>query len=158
MLFQQTVIEIEKHSNEKYEYCHETGMMKLDRVLPYPYFYPFSYGFIPNTRAEDGDEMDTLVISDTVYRRGEILSCYLLGALEMEDEKGMDMKLLVLSRQDYEKNPGLRDLDDLPAEILEDIRWFFSNYKSKDPGRWSKIGNYLPRAEALRHYEQSIEK
>jgi inorganic pyrophosphatase len=155
-MFQQTVIEIEKHSNQKYEYCHETGTMKLDRVLPYPYFYPYSYGFIPGTRAEDGDEMDTVVISDTNYKRGENLSCYIIGALEMEDEKGMDMKLLVLSKEDYEKNPAMRDIKDIKPEILEDIKWFFSNYKSKDSTRWSRIGNYLSRTEALYHYEQSM--
>jgi inorganic pyrophosphatase len=50
-------IEIEKHSNQKYEFNKTTNKLELDRVLPYPYFYPYAYGFIENTLAMDGDEL-----------------------------------------------------------------------------------------------------
>ena len=56
-------IEIEQFSNQKYEFSRETNQLELDRVLPYPYFYPYSYGFIPNPVAMDGDDLDALIIT-----------------------------------------------------------------------------------------------
>jgi inorganic pyrophosphatase len=153
MVFQNVVIEIERHSNQKYEYNRNTDQMELDRVLPYPYFYPYAYGFIPETRAGDGDEIDVLVVTENECKRGDTVSCYIVGALEMEDEKGMDIKLIALPETEYHE----KDIGDLPSEILENIKWFFTHYKSKDlPTRWSKVGEYVGRAEALQYYHQSL--
>ena len=66
-------VEIEQFSNQKYEWNKETESLELDRVLPYPYFYPFSYGFIENTLAQDGDELDALIITNEPIKKRHIL-------------------------------------------------------------------------------------
>ena len=135
---------------------HATGKLILDRVLPYPYFYPYSYGYIPGTKAGDDDEIDILVISEKSYPSGMEMECYILGALEMLDEKGEDIKLLVLPREDYEANSEIRDIHHLKETILENIKWFFTHYKSKDKNKWSKIGDFINREKALEYFHASI--
>lgn len=142
-------VEIEKHSNEKYEWDRESGELILDRVLPYPFFYPYSYGFIPGTMAPDGDEIDVLIISDKCHKKDHVVECVVIGALEMQDEKGDDLKILAIPIDEYQSST-VRDVKDLEPKILEDVRWFFTNYKSKDKHRWSKTGAFLSNDEALR--------
>jgi inorganic pyrophosphatase len=153
MKFHKVFVEIEKHSNHKYEWDHDAGVLVLDRVLPYPYFYPYSYGFIPDTMAPDGDEVDVLILSDRCYKKTADVECFIIGALEMEDEKGEDLKLLALSSEDFYASTA-RDVADLPPKIRDDIRWFFTNYKSHDESRWSKTGRFLSREEALRELDK----
>jgi inorganic pyrophosphatase len=97
-------IEIEKHSNYKYEYNKETNALELDRILPYPYFYPYAYGYIPNTLAMDGDDLDILIISDRDnIKKDTFYKVFIVGVLIMEDEKGMDEKVLCVLDEDREK-------------------------------------------------------
>lgn len=144
-------IEIEKDSNEKYEFDKETGGLILDRMLPYPYYYPYSYGFIENTRAMDQDELDVLIISEKKIHKNEYYDALIIGVLIMEDEKGLDEKILCVLEEDY---ADINDLDDLSNEIKENIYWFFSNYKSKTLGKWSKVIGYEPKNTAIQLYEK----
>ena len=66
-------IEIEKFSNIKYEFNKELNKLCVDRILPYPYFYPYAYGFIPNTKALDGDELDICVLTNIPYKNDVLL-------------------------------------------------------------------------------------
>jgi len=72
-------IEIERFSNQKYEWNKSTESLELDRVLPYPYFYPFAYGFIENTTAEDGDELDALIVSDEPIKKRMRFTWFILS-------------------------------------------------------------------------------
>lgn len=146
-------IEIEKDSNEKYELDKETGELVLDRMLPYPYYYPYSYGFITNTLAADGDELDALIVCDRKLEKDEFYDVYVVGVLIMEDEKGMDEKILCLLEEDYE---DLKDLDDLCKDIRDNIHWFFSNYKSKNLNKWSKVFSFENKQAAIKLYEKYI--
>jgi inorganic pyrophosphatase len=147
-------IEIDKHSNFKYEFNKETGQLELDRLLSYPYFYPYSYGFIPNTKSLDGDEIDVLIVSDGTYTKDTFVKAFIVGALIMEDEKGMDEKLLVVTEKDYKNN--VHDIKDLEQKTLDDIRWFFTNYKKTDKNRWSKVSGFVGRDEAIDLYNASV--
>lgn len=147
----EVVIEIERHSNRKFEYREETGTMELDRILPYPFFYPYSYGFIPQTLSEDGDAVDILVISEESYPTGSRLLCRIVGVLEMEDEKGRDEKLLVVPETDS----SVKDIKDIGPSSLEDIKWFFTHYKSRDQGRWSRVEDFHDRERAMVLYGEA---
>jgi inorganic pyrophosphatase len=159
--FVSVIIEIERHSNQKWEYDREGDMLYLDRVLPYPYFYPYAYGFFPNTLGNDGDELDILYITETpVVNYNTIrvkLGGYIVGGLVMEDEKGMDEKIFVVPENEI--NSYLSMDHDERNEKFEDIVWFFSQYKSKDNGkRWSKVHRVIDAFEATQIYESSVEK
>ena len=146
-------VEIEKHSNLKYEFNKETGQLELDRILSYPYFYPYPYGFIPNTKSLDGDEIDVLIVSEGTFCKNTCMKGFIVGALIMEDEKGMDEKLLVVTEDDYN---SVKDIKDLEQKTLDDIHWFFTNYKKTDEKRWSRVSDFVGRDEAIDLYNASV--
>jgi inorganic pyrophosphatase len=146
-------VEIEQHSNIKYEYDKTEKKLVIDRILEYPYFYPYAYGFIPETLAEDNDEIDILIITDKKINIDSYYDVYIIGALVMEDEKGMDEKLLCVLESDYE---NIKDISDLNNDIKTNIHWFFSNYKNKTVGKWSKVCGFINKELAIDLYEKSI--
>lgn len=141
-------IEIEKWSSVKYEYNKEYKSLDVDRILPAPFMYPQAYGFIPNTLAADGDDLDALILYDELSIQNDCTyDAYIVGALRMEDEKGMDEKVLCTL-----DDTGV-DITDLDPETLEEIEEFFSHYKSKCSGKWSKTNGFMNKAEAVALYE-----
>lgn len=145
-------IEIEKDSNMKYELNKNTNILELDRKLPYPYYYPHCYGFIRNTLAMDNDELDALIITDKTLKNDTCYDAYIIGVLIMADEKGMDEKILCVLEEDY---GTIDDLDKLSSETLENIRWFFSSYKSKTPGSWSRVNGFREKLVAINLYKRA---
>ena len=146
-------IEIEKDSNEKFEYNHETKTLELDRILESPYFYPYSYGFIPNTKAKDNDELDILIVTNKPILKGNFYEVFIVGVLVMEDENGMDEKVLCVLEEDYNKINDLSHIDD---NIKKSIHSFFSNYKNKSIGRWSKVYGFEDKSYAIDLYKKSL--
>ena len=146
-------IEIEKDTNIKYEINKENGKLEIDRVLPYPYFYPYAYGYIPNTLACDNDELDILVISDKQIKNDKYYNVYIIGCLVMEDEKGLDEKILGVLEEDYEL---IKNIDDLNDEIKNNIYWFFSNYKNKTIGKWSKVLGFINKDKSINLYKKYL--
>jgi inorganic pyrophosphatase len=145
-------VEIEQFSNQKYEWNKETESLELDRVLPYPYFYPFSYGFIENTLAQDGDELDALIITNEPIKKDTFYMVYIVGVLIMEDEKGMDEKILCVLEKDYEH---IKEITDLNETDRMNIHWFFTNYKKSTPGKWSKVHSFEKRDQAIQIYDKT---
>ena len=146
-------VEIEKHTNVKYEYCKKEKKLVIDRVLPYPFFYPHAYGFIPNTMAPDNDELDALILTDTDLKNNTHYTAYIIGALKMEDEKGEDDKILCVLEEEFDI---IKDIYDLNDEIENGLFWFFSNYKLSTPGKWSNVKEFVNKASALQIYENSL--
>jgi inorganic pyrophosphatase len=146
-------IEIEKGSNQKFEYNHSTNSLELDRVLSPPYVYPYAYGFIPNTLGKDGDPLDALIITNTPLPNGRLYDVCIVGVLVMEDEQGMDEKILCVLENDYEK---INDLPSLANEVKLPIFNFFSNYKNNADGRWAKVYGYEDKKSAIKVYEDSL--
>jgi inorganic pyrophosphatase len=145
-------IEIEKNSNMKYEYNKDTNSLELDRILSYPYFYPYAYGFFQNTIGNDSDELDALLITNEKYNINQNVECEIIGGLIMEDEKGMDEKIFVIPINDT-MYLNLTELE--KEEIYNNIIWFFSNYKSKDKDKWSKVHRLMDKTEAINLYNKS---
>jgi inorganic pyrophosphatase len=146
-------IEIEQYSNKKFEFDKKSQTLELDRVLPYPYFYPYCYGFIPNTLAQDGDELDALIITNKSLKNNEYHNAYIIGVLIMEDEKGMDEKILAVLEEDYKI---ITDVDCLNEHARENLKWFFSNYKNSTPNKWSKVHSIENRDTAIELYKKYL--
>lgn len=123
-----TIIEIPKGSTNKYEMDPETGVMKLDRVLYSPLFYPFDYGFIPQTKYLDGDPIDVLVLVSHPTFPGCIVEAKAIGVLEMRDEKGPDEKVLCVATKDP-RFSFRKSLNDLQEHTQKEIFHFFEVYK-----------------------------
>lgn len=146
-------IEIEQNSSIKYEYDKTEKKLLVDRILDFPFIYPYSYGFIINTLADDNDELDALIITDTKIENNKNYDVYIIGSLVMEDEKGMDEKVLCVLEEDYEK---IKDINDLDEDIKNKIFWFFSNYKKNCANKWSKVMGYINKDLSIKLYEKSI--
>lgn len=123
------IIEIPFRSRNKFEVDHETGRIKLDRVLYSAMGYPAEYGFLENTLALDGDPLDILVIGTEPTYPGCIVPSRVIGYLEVIDNGFEDYKLI--SVVDCDPRYGeIKELKDLSPFILEEIKDFFDNYKS----------------------------
>lgn len=146
-------IEIEKHSNIKYEYDKTEKKLLVDRILEYPYFYPYAYGFIPNTIGNDNDELDILIITDKKLEKDKYYNVYIIGLLEMSDEKGLDEKVLCVLKEDYNK---IYDINCLDEKQKENISWFFSNYKNNTHEKWSKVSGFQDKAFAINLYKSCL--
>jgi len=154
------IVEIERHSNKKWEYDRVNDRLFLDRILKYPYFYPYAYGFFPNTLGNDGDELDVLLITETPYQNYNDSRTHIegviVGGLMMHDEKGEDEKIFVVPIDEMEKYNLKTD-----AELMSihgDIVWFFSNYKSREEEKWSRVERLLSKDEAVNVYNTSVSK
>lgn len=133
------IVEIPQGSSNKYEYDHELGVFKLDRTLYSPLFYPFDYGWICDTLAEDGDPLDILVITTQPTFPGCLIAARPLGVLMMRDEKGPDEKILSVAAADP-RFEGIEHLSDLPAHILKEIVHFFDIYKDLEDKETTVLG------------------
>ena len=146
-------IEIEQFSNIKYEYDKIEKKLIIDRILDEPFKYPFAYGFIPNTLADDNDELDALIITDKDLKNDTFYDVYIIGCLVMEDEKGMDEKILCVLEEDYE---NINDISDLNKNIKDNIHYFFSNYKKKSIEKWSKVIGFINKELSIELYKKCI--
>ena len=123
-----TVIEIPRGRTNKYEMDSKLGVFKLDRVLYSPLFYPFDYGFIPQTHYLDGDPLDVLVLLSHPTFPGCVIEAAPIGVLYMSDEKGADEKILAVATKDP-RFGYRRSIQQLNDHTLKEVSHFFEVYK-----------------------------
>ncbi len=151
------VIEIPQGSPIKYEMDKESGFMKVDRFAFTTMVYPFNYGFIPNTHAEDGDPVDVLVISTYPVQPGAYISVRPIGMLEMEDEEGIDTKILAVPTVKVDPfYSDIEDIDDLNETAKKKIQHFFNYYKELEANKWVKTRNFLGKEKAYESIKQGM--
>jgi inorganic pyrophosphatase len=140
-------IEIPKGQRNKYEMDHETGRIRLDRMLFTATRYPSDYGFIDDTLADDGDPLDALVLLDEPTFPGCIIACRAIGMFRMSDEKGADDKVLCVVATDP-RMAHMSDINDVAEFDLLEIQHFFEVYKALEPGKAVEGFSWVGRAEA----------
>lgn len=142
----EVVVEVPTGSRNKYEVDHQTGRVHLDRQLFTATRYPSEYGFVEHTLAEDGDPLDALVVVGEPTFPGCLIRCRPIGVFWMWDEKGADAKVLAVPV--WEKRRAWMELDQVPHQVLLEIRHFFDVYKDLEDGKWTKVGDWEGRAVA----------
>lgn len=151
------IIEIPYGSNVKYEVDKESGLVVVDRVLYGAMFYPANYGFVPNTLADDGDPADVLVINPYPIQAGSMIKSRLIGVLVMEDESGMDEKLIAVPVSKIDPSfDKIQSLEDLPPIVLDRIKNFFETYKMLEPNKWVKVKDYQDKNAAKAILDKAI--
>jgi inorganic pyrophosphatase len=135
------IIEIPMNADPvKYEVDKATGAIFVDRFMSTSMHYPTNYGYVPKTISGDGDPVDVLVITPVPLIPGVVVTCRPIGILKMEDEAGMDGKVLavptdkILSIYTQWQKP-----EDMNPMRLKTIAHFFEHYKDLEPGKWVKI-------------------
>lgn len=133
----------------KYEIDKASGALFVDRFLHTAMFYPGNYGFIPHTLSGDGDPCDVIVVGQVPVVPGAIIRCRPVGALVMEDNAGMDEKILAVPVDALHPfYTGIRSYKDLPAILCEQISHFFEHYKDLEKGKWAKVVKWADVEEA----------
>lgn len=150
----------------KYEIDKESGALFVDRIMHTSMRYPCNYGFIPHTLAYDGDATDVLLVSGPSFLPGCVVRARPIGVLVMEDQGGMDEKILAVPVDDlHPYYSNVNSYTSLPKIITSQITHFFEHYKDLEPGKWTKIQGWedAPRAkefilETIENYKKQEEK
>ena len=130
------LVETPRGSQNKMKWDDAAGRFRLSHVLPAGMSFPFDFGFVPDTRADDGDPVDVLLLTDAGVPMGCLVAARLVGVIEAEQrEEGGDTvrndRLIGVARES--KTHGrIRDIDDLSPELLKEIEAFFAQYNRLD--------------------------
>ncbi|WP_104433671.1 inorganic diphosphatase [Kineococcus xinjiangensis] len=150
-------IEIPKGQRNKYEVDHESGRIRLDRMLFTSTRYPADYGFIENTLGEDGDPLDALVILEEPTFPGCLIKCRAIGMFHMRDEAGGDDKVLCVPAGDP-RVFKIQDLTDVSDFDRLEIQHFFETYKDLEPGKSVEGAHWVGREDAEAEIRNSLER
>ena len=151
------LIEIPKGNRNKYEVDHESGRLRLDRMLFTSTRYPSDYGFIEETLGLDGDPLDALVLLEEPTFPGCLIKARALGMFRMTDEAGGDDKVLCVPATDP-RWEHLRDINHVSEYDRLEIQHFFEVYKDLEPGKSVEGAEWVGRTEAEAEVRASFER
>jgi len=154
------MVEIPAGSNIKYEFNEENHRIYVDRFVPTPMFYPENYGLIEGAKGKDGDLLDALVLTSQPMLPGTWIKTRVIGMLEMEDEEGIDCKILcVPAKTKIDIQCGAwENITDVPQWRLDRLKHFFEHYKDLEPEKWVKVRNFVDREAALKEVAEAQAK
>lgn len=133
----------------KYEMDKASGTMIVDRILYTAMRYPGNYGFIPHTISDDGDPVDVLVANQRPLIPGCVINCRPVGVLFMEDEAGMDEKVIAVpSGRVTQRFEGIREMSDFAEIQKQQIGHFFEHYKDLEKNKWVRVADWGDSAKA----------
>ena len=135
------LIEIPRGSRSKYELDKKNGRLRLSRVLSSSVHYRTDYGFVIDTTAEDGDQLDVLLLVEEPSLPGSVQSARPIGLLDMTDGKGLDVKILAVPEGDA-RFSDVAHINDLPDHWCREIKTFFETYKQLDRKAAPKIRSW----------------
>ncbi|MEC7030301.1 MAG: inorganic diphosphatase [Pseudomonadota bacterium] len=141
----------------KYEVCKNSGRLLVDRFLQTAMSYPCHYGFIPSTLSDDGDPCDVLVLSPYTLIPGSIITVRAVGMLVMEDEAGLDNKILAVPVSAVSKSfDHIQSIKDVEQGMLDKIAHFFKHYKDLDSDKWVKVKDWKDQKEAVEEIASAV--
>ncbi len=155
------VVDIPKGSSNKYEYHEEGGYFHLDRVLFHQMFYPFDYGFVPQTSALDGDAVDVCALLTYPTFPGCVIKCRVIGAIDTADEKGPDTKIIVVPIDKIDPRfKEVQSYEDLPAHVREELLLHFKEIKKLEAEKYEKvvIRGFLGKEEAMQQIREATSR
>ena len=124
----------------KYEIDKESGAIFVDRFVGTTLRYPCNYGYVPHTIAGDGDPVDVLVVTPYPLIPGAVIRCRPIGVLKMEDDGGMDAKVVAVPVSKLTPlYQNIQKVEDLPELLTRQIVHYFEHYKDLEPGKWVKV-------------------
>jgi len=153
------IVEVSIGSKEKTEYNNLQEKFVVNRVLSSILSFPFNYGFVPETWSTDDDPLDVIILCSEVLPTGTQLQARVVGLLATTDQEGKDSKLITVPIS--EKEPlfaNITDIDTLDKQTLENIQYFYKNYKINEPGKWVDIDGFFPKEQALVKLHEAIDR
>jgi len=153
-----TVIEIPKWSTLKIEWNRKLACFELDRVEPSIFAKPVNYGFIPRTLDEDGDELDTLVLTNDPIPTGVYTKARVIGVMNFEDGGEMDHKIVCVPADDRNTDDALKSMDDIQERWKQKIEHHFTHYKDLYKPGSTKVMGWGGIEDAKKIIEECIER
>ncbi|MEK7471918.1 MAG: inorganic diphosphatase [Patescibacteria group bacterium] len=152
-----TVIEVPKGSMLKIEWNRHDEYFALDRVEPGIFAKPVNYGFIPQTLDEDGDELDTLLVTDEPVTTGLVVKeAIVIGMLDFEDDGENDHKIICVPKDDYHLGK-IKSYKELGPQWKAQIEHHFNNYKVLRKGE-TMVRGFLGAKDAWRVINECVER
>jgi inorganic pyrophosphatase len=136
------IIETPKGCRNKYKFDPEMGAFKLGKVLPEGMVFPYDFGFIPGTKADDGDPIDVLLLMDQPAFPGCVIESRLIGVIEAEQSKDGETerndRLIAVAEENHSYSE-LRNIDEMNKTLLDEIGQFFANYHKARGSRFKVL-------------------
>ncbi len=151
------VIEVHSGSRDKYEYDINLEAFVLDRIIPSSVVFPVEYGFVPRTWYDDGDPLDIMALSFAPLTVGCVVKVRVVGSLIIEDEEGLDAKILSVLVSDR-RFEGYNNVSDVHEHQLTEIQEFFETYKRLEPHKWAKVKEWKDAKEATKIVTYAMQK
>jgi len=137
----------------------QSGVLFVDRFIDTDLHYPVNYGYIPHTLSGDGDPADILVIAPYPLMSGTVVRVRPIALLMMEDDAGQDAKILAVPVDKLSaRYSKIHSKEDLDQNTLEQIEYFFENYKKSEPGKWVKLNGWKDAQAARKEILESVER
>ena len=150
------IVEIPKGSQNKYEYNEETDKIELDWVFVNNFCFPYNYGFIPQTKAGDGDSLDAFVLSSSPINRGTIVKSRAIGIIKLIDRGEQDDKIIAVSLTDSEYNE-CQDIRELSFDYETIFKDFFKELAIQK-NKVMEIKGFKGREKALQELKSTSQK
>lgn len=139
----QVVVETPAGSRNKFSFDPEQEVFHIKSVLPAGMTFPYEFGFVPQTKADDGDPIDVLLLMDEPAYPGVLVKARLIGVIEGEQKEGKKTvrndRLVGVSAVSHEY-ANVRKFKDLPEKWLDEIEKFFVNYAGQQGKDFRVLG------------------
>ncbi len=142
------IIDTPKGSRNKYKYDEDLGLFKLGGVLAVGHFFPFDFGYIPQTLGGDGDPLDVLVLMDEPAFVGCLIRARLIGVIEAEqteDGKTENNDRLIALASDSRVHKDITSINDLNPKLVDEIEHFFVSYNEAKGKTFNPLGRFGAR-------------
>jgi inorganic pyrophosphatase len=143
----EVIIETPKGSRNKLKYDPASERLKLSKVMPEGMMFPYDFGYVPSTKAEDGDPLDVLVLTDEPLFPGCLVECKLIGVIEVEQtqegEKYRNDRLIAVASASLLYS-NINNLDELNSVVREQVEQFFVNYQRVRGVKLTILGHHGP--------------
>ena len=151
------IVETPSGSRNKFAFDPDQEIFALRKVLPAGMVFPYDFGFLPRTKAGDGDPLDVLLLMDEPAYPGIAVKSRLIGVMEgeqLDGKKKIRNDRLIAVSQSTHRYSNIKSLDDLPKRWLKEVEEFFVNYHSQE-GKEYKLLGYKDEAEARKLIKQA---
>lgn len=153
------IIETPKGRRNKFKYNPASGLFSLSHLLPQGFSFPFDFGFIPSTVAEDGDALDVMVLMDEPAHVGCLLDVRLVGVIEaVQTENGKKSKndrLIAVAVQSFDYGE-VKAISQLKDSLVEQVKEFLALY-NKNSGKQDEVKGVAGPARAIELLEAAIQ-
>jgi inorganic pyrophosphatase len=136
------VVDTPRGSGNKYKFDEKRGCYVLGRILPKGLVFPYDFGSIPGTAAEDGDPLDLVVLAELGTFVGCVVTVRLVGVIEAEQAEKRETirndRLLGVIVTPVNQSV-IRRLGDVPARELAELEQFFADYNRAHGRKWRPL-------------------